>query len=332
MADVARLAGVSSQTVSRVSNGHPSVVDRTREQVLDAMTQLGYRPNGAARALKYGEFRTLGVVLLELSTVGSSRTVEAIVEHAAKHGYATTLSMVSAPSGADVAGAFTRAGELAIDAAIVVMEAQQLGATTLVLPAGIPVVSVFSDNHDRDSIVDTDQAHGVKAAVRHLLDLGHRTVHHVAGPADSYSAIKRAETWQATLREAGARVPRSLPGDWSAESGFLAGVKLARTRSCTAVFAANDQMALGVLRAFHEQGKAVPRDVSVIGFDNVPDSGAYIPPLTTVHHDFGEVGRRCVERALKLIEHRTADPERSLVPTHLVVRESTAPPPGRRSS
>ena len=327
MADVARLAGVSAQTVSRVSNGHPSVVESTREQVLDAMRQLGYRPNSAARALKYGEFRTIGVILFNLSTVGNSRTLEAIVDHAAQQGYAITLIPVAVPTQDGVLGAFTRLGELAVDAVIVIMEVHLLDAATVTLPIGVPVVVVDSNGGDRYTVVDTDQADGARLAVRHLLDLGHRAVWHVAGPEDSFAAERRAEAWHTTLREAGLEAPPMLRGDWSADSGYRVGLDLADEPGCTAVFAANDQMALGLLRAFHEKGKVVPRDVSVVGFDDIPDGTSFIPPLTTVHQDFTEVGRRCVERVLRQVRHRRADPGTTLVPTRLVVRGSTAPPP-----
>src|SRR5690348_7700747 len=138
MADVARLAGVSAQTVSRVSTGHPGVVGATRQRVLAAMTQLGYRPNSAARALKRGEFRTIGVILFTLATTGNSRTVEAIATHAAHEGYAITLIPVEMPTQDGVLGAFTRLGELAVDGVAVIMEVHLLDAATVTLPPGVP--------------------------------------------------------------------------------------------------------------------------------------------------------------------------------------------------
>ncbi|WP_226961930.1 MULTISPECIES: LacI family DNA-binding transcriptional regulator [Streptomyces] len=330
MADVARLAGVSSQTVSRVSNGHPGVVEGTRQQVLAAMKQLGYRPNSAARALKSGEFRTIGVILFTLSTTGNVRTLEAIANSAAEQGYAITLLPVAAPTQDQVRGAFTRLGELAVDAIIVIMEVHLLDAATFTLPPNVSVVVMDSDAGDRYSVVDTDQAGGARDAVRHLLDLGHETVWHVTGPQDSFSAQRRTDAWRAALEEAGRPVPPPLPGDWTAMSGYRAGLRLAREPECTAVFAANDQMALGVLRALHEHGRAVPDEVSVIGFDDIPDSNSFTPPLTTIHQDFAEVGRRCVEGVLRQLRTDTMERGTTLVPTWMVRRESTAPPPARR--
>ena len=168
MADVARLAGVSSQTVSRVSSGTGDVVDATRARVLAAMAELGYRPNGAARALKLGEFRTIGVVVFSLASFGNMRTVEAIAESAANEDYAITLIPVSAPTQERISGAFTRLDELAVDGIIVIMEVSRLDASALTLPHGTPVVVVDSDAGSRFDVVDTDQADGAHRAVTHL--------------------------------------------------------------------------------------------------------------------------------------------------------------------
>ncbi|MEV6299959.1 LacI family DNA-binding transcriptional regulator [Actinoplanes sp. NPDC051861] len=325
MADVAKLAGVSSQTVSRVANGQPGVVESTREQVLAAMRELGYRPNSAARSLRYGRFNTIGVILFGLSSTGNSRTVEAIATHAAAEGYAITLIPVGVPTQDNVLGAFTRMGELAVDGVIVIIEVHLLDATAVALPPGVHAVVVDSDAGDRYPVVDTDQADGARQAVRHLLELGHRTVWHVAGPAESFAAERRASAWRAVLEEAGRPVPPVERGDWSADSGYRAGLRLADHPDCTAVFAANDQMALGVLRALHERGRRVPEDVSVVGFDDIADASSYLPPLTTVHQDFAEVGRRCVRSLLDQIHDGPAAPGTDLVPTTLITRASTGP-------
>ncbi|WP_240666311.1 LacI family DNA-binding transcriptional regulator [Oerskovia turbata] len=328
MADVAKLAGVSAQTVSRVSNGHAGVVEETRQQVLDAMKQLGYRPNGAARALKWGEFRTIGVIMFTLSTTGNMRTLDAISVAAAEEGYAITLIPVAVPTPGGVEGAFSRLGELAVDAVIIVMEVHLLGRSHIALPPGIPVVVVDSDAGSEYVVVDTDQAAGARSAVDHLLGLGHRTVWHVAGPEDSFASQRRVDAWQGALADAGRDVPPLIRGDWSAESGYRAGLLLADEPGCTAVFAANDQMALGILRALREKGRDVPADVSVVGFDDVPDAGSYSPPLTTVHQDFAQVGRRCVDGVLRQVRSDDGAPEpgTTLVPTTLMVRSSTAAP------
>ncbi|WTV81029.1 LacI family DNA-binding transcriptional regulator [Streptomyces sp. NBC_00028] len=326
MADVARLAGVSSQTVSRVSNGYAGVNEETRQQVLAAMRELGYRPNSAARALKRGEFRTLGVITFSLSTTGNVRTLEAIATAAAAEGYAVTLLQATVPTQDEVRGAFSRLEELAVDAVIVIMEVHLLDAATINIPPHVQVVVADSDAGERYTVVDTDQAGGTRTAVEHLLGLGHETVWHLAGPEDSYAAQRRTDAWQATLAEAGRPVPPLVRGDWSAESGYRAGLELAAREECTAVFTANDQMALGLLRALHERGRRVPEDVSVIGFDDIAEASSFQPPLTTVHQDFAEVGRLCVQAVLRKMRHDAAPHGTTLVPTRLIVRASTAAP------
>ncbi len=328
MADVARRARVSSQTVSRVANGYPGVVESTRQEVLTAMRELGYRPNSAARALRSGQFRTIGVILFTLATTGNMRTLDAIATSAAAEGYAITVIPVEAPTQDGVNGAFTRMGELAVDAVILLMEVHLLDAASVSLPTDVPVVVADSDAGDRYPVVDTDQAAGSRAAVQHLLDLGHETVVHLAGPHESFASARREDAWRQALVDAGREVPRVHRGDWSAASGYDAGRAIAGS-DATAVFAANDQMALGLLRALAEAGRRVPDDVSVIGFDDLPDAVAYLPPLTTVHQDFAEVGRRCVAGVMRQMAEHSAPNGTTLVPVRLVERASTAPPPAR---
>ncbi|MEC5152176.1 substrate-binding domain-containing protein [Cryobacterium sp. GrIS_2_6] len=170
------------------------------------------------------------------------------------------------------------------------------------VPTGLPVVIVDSDAGSRYTVVDTDQTEGARLATQHLLNLGHRTVWHIAGPESSFSAGRRTASWRNTLKAAAAPVPPVLEGDWSAQSGYVHGVTLAADPLVTAIFASNDQMALGVMRAMHEAGRALPADVSVVGFDAMRESGEFWPALTTVHQDFAQVGRLCIEKLLRQID------------------------------
>lgn len=213
-----------------------------------------------------------------------------------------------------------------MDAVIVVMEKHEVALSDLVLPRGVPVVVADSGAGNQYPVVDTDQVTGASSAVTHLLDLGHRTVWHVAGPDESFAAQRRANAWRQVLRGRGIEPPPVLTGDWSAESGYRAGIRLADEPSSTAVFVANDHMALGVLRALHDAGRLVPDDVSVVGFDDVPESSSFQPSLTTVHQDFAEVGRRCITRVRAQIRGEAPELGTDLVSTRLVVRQSTAPP------
>lgn len=325
MEDVARAAGVSGQTVSRVVNARGYVGAATRERVETAMQRLGYRPNSAARALRSGRFRAIGVIMFSFSSYGNQRTLDAIAVRAAQRGYALTLIPVESSAQETVAGAFRRIEEHAVDGIIIVIEAHQLDEAEVEIPQGLPVVLVDSNRGTTHPFVDTDQAQGARLATEHLLDLGHETVWHVAGPAKSYSAERRRESWRTTLESHGRETPEALPGDWTAESGYRAGVRLRGIDAVTAVFAANDQMAIGVIRAFRETGRDIPGDVSVVGFDGLPDAAQLWPPLTTVQQHPERVGALAVDALLAELdgEDRVQTP---LVGTELIVRESTTKP------
>jgi DNA-binding LacI/PurR family transcriptional regulator len=313
--------------VSRVANGRTNVDADTRERVLAAMRRVGYRPNSAARALRNGRFRTIGVIISSLATFGNNRTLDAIAAAVADEGFSIVLMTAPRSTQGEVAGAFSRLDEQAVDGVIILIEQHQLDESEIELPAGLPVVVIDSNARYPSPVIDTAQAEGAASATRHLLDLGHATVRHVAGPPQSYAAERRLRSWQATLEAAGRPVPPALVGDWSAASGYEHGRRLAADPDVTAVFAANDQMALGVLRALHEAGRRVPADVSVVGFDDMDEAAHFWPPLTTVRQSFDDVGRHAV--AALVAEIATGRPESTLihVPTELVVRSSTAPPP-----
>ena len=176
------------------------------------------------------------------------------------------------------------------------------------------------------SLVAVDNAEGAALATRHLLSLGHRTVHHLAGPATWLDAQARVDGWRQALREAGAEEPPLLAADWSAAAGYDLGLRVATDDSVTAVFCANDPMALGLLRALSEQGRRVPDDVSVIGFDDIPEAAYFLPPLTTVRQHFGELGRRALDALVGLIHGRDQAGSAEPVAPQLVIRSSTGPP------
>ncbi|GEB46839.1 LacI family transcriptional regulator [Microbacterium sp. AG157] len=327
MADVAAAAGVSGQTVSRVANGRANVDPDTRQRVLDAMSTLGYRPNSAARALRSGRFRSIGVIMFSLSSYGNTRTLDALASMAAASGYSITLITVQSASQSDVSGAFLRLHEHAVDGIVILIETHRLGENELSLPTGLPVVVVDSSADYPYAVVDNDQAQGARLATEHLLDLGHETVWHVSGPPESFAAERRRDAWRSALEDRGCRVPEVQIGDWTADSGHRIGQALAKDPAVTAVFAANDQMALGVIRALHEAGRVVPRDVSVVGFDDMPEAANFWPPLTTVRQRFERVGEEAMSALIADIEGDGGEHARTLVPTSLVVRASS----GRRS-
>jgi len=326
MADVAQHAGVSSQTVSRVSNGLTNVDATTRDRVLASMRTLGYRPNSAARALKSGRFRTIGIIMSTLETFGNMQTLSAIAMEAARHNYSVTLLPLEAPTLGQVSGAYHRLSEQAVDGVIIVFEVHRLDETEFTLPPGLPVVVVDSNAGPEFTVVDNDQALGARQATRHLLDLGHRSVFHIAGPPISFAATHRLEAWRQVLVEAGVEPPEPLFGDWTTDSGYQHGLTLGRRDDVTAIFTANDQMALGAMRALHELGRRIPVDVSVVGFDDLEEAASFWPPLTTVHQDFATIGRLSLQKLLAKVVRELA-PDKTIVPTELVVRASTGPAP-----
>lgn len=328
--DVAAHAGVSAQTVSRVANGQNNVRPATRDRVLASMRELGYRPNSAARNLKSGRFRSIGFVTFSLTTLGNERTLDAVTQASEAAGYTTTLLSIADPTQGDVAGAFGRLEEQAVDGIILVMSAEVGSLDELTVAAGLPVVIVDSDADLPYTIVDTDQEQGTRLALDHLLGLGHRDIVHVSGPAKSFSATRRAETYRRSLERAGLPVPGVVVGDWSAASGLELGRHILDVaHPPTAIFAGNDQMALGVLHAAHERGLRVPEDLSVVGFDDSDEALAFWPALTTVHQNFDEVGRKATTQLLALIDGEPVERQKILIPTRLVVRDSTGPAPSR---
>jgi DNA-binding LacI/PurR family transcriptional regulator len=326
MADVARLAGVSHQTVSRVINDSAHVRPETRRRVLAAMRTLDYRPNPAARALVTGRSRTLGVVSFDTTLYGPASTLFAIEQAAHAAGYFITIVSLLAMDRASVLGAVDRLRVQGVDGILVITPQEGAAEAVAGLPAAVPVVAVEAGPPGSVPVVAVDQFAGAVSATRLLLDLGHRTVWHVAGPRDFLEAQQRVEGWRATLEGAGVEAPPVLAGDWSPRSGYEVGRRLAEDREVTAVFVANDQMALGVLRALHERGRRIPGEISVVGFDDIPEAQYFTPPLTTVRQDFGEMGRSSLRLLLDLMQSGQR-PSRVTIAPELVVRRSTAPPP-----
>lgn len=326
MTDVARVAGVSHMTVSRVLNGVP-VRPTTRARVLAAIEQLGYRRNVAARTLVTGRSQVLGVVMLNSTLYGPASTLYAIEQAARHEGYFITVAALRSIDRKSVKDAVVRLIDQGVDGIIVGAPHTSAGQALATLPRDVPLVAVEGDPETDVAVVCVDQVHGARAATEHLLSLGHRTVWHVAGPSDWLEARGRIEGWRAALRDADVEVPPPLTGDWRPRSGFEAGQVLARMPEVTAVFVANDQMALGLLQAFRERGRAVPDDVSVVGFDDVPEAEYFAPPLTTVRQDFDSVGRNSLRLLVDQIESGRPRGDRIVVQGELVVRDSTRQAP-----
>ncbi|WP_246149463.1 LacI family DNA-binding transcriptional regulator [Nonomuraea turkmeniaca] len=321
--DVAVLAGVSTMTVSRVLNAPERVRAETRARVLAAVKELDYRPNQAARQLVTGRSGVLGVVSIDTTLYGPASTLYCI-EQAARHaGYNVSIASLSSLNRRSMEEGMQRLRAQAVDGVIIVAPHESAADGLRHLPPEMPVVAVDAGDDIPVPVAKVDQRAGAARVTRHLLSLGHETVWHVAGPADWLDANDRIAGWRGVLEAADRPVPEILRGDWSSRSGYQLGRELAQDPGVTAVFVANDQMALGVLRALGEAGRRVPEDVSVAGFDDIPEAAYFWPPLTTVRQDFQEVGRHAFH--LLLGQMAGAEPDtRRLVEPELIVRESTA--------
>jgi DNA-binding LacI/PurR family transcriptional regulator len=327
--DVARLAGVSQKTVSRVFNDEPSVSEETRVRVLEAARQLGYRPNGAARALLTGRHYRIGVVALGTAHFGPSSLLVALERAARRISYSLSVanSFEDDPTGLKAA-----VDNLLIQGvdAIILSEPVDDGDEPLTIDVPVLTLGAAPVVH-APKVLSVHAAEGGDAAAevtRYLLGLGHRSVHHIAGPQRWWAARERRQNWRDTLAAAGAEVPPELTGDWTPRSGYELGRVLARDPAVTAIFAANDEMAIGAMHALHASGRSVPGDVSVAGFDDIPVAAHVWPSLTTVGSDnaeLAEIGLRYLADFLNDPDHAPTPP-----PKHrhrMVIRTSTAPPP-----
>jgi len=324
--DVARLAGVSHQTVSRVLNDHPNVHEETRRRVQRAIEQLDYRPNQLARGLVTRRSRRLGVISLESRLFGPTSSLLGIEQAARETGYAVTVTAVAA-DGTNTQAALAAMIDQAVDGVIIIAPTEATAASIGVLPPGVPAVAAGASYRASVPLAAVDQIAGARLATEHLLSLGHRTVWHVAGPRDWIEAQERVEGWRASLSDAGVAAPPLLRGDWSPASGHRASLDLLSRSGVTAVFVANDQMAAGLLNGLHRHGVRVPEDVSVVGFDDIPEAEFLIPPLTTVRQDLAAVGRLGVRLLVEQIEG-TAPAEQAprRIDPVFVLRDSTSSP------
>ena len=322
MTDVAALAGVSHQTVSRVLNNHPNVAERTRLRVLAAITELGYRPNRAAKALVTGRSQTIGVVAQSSTLFGPASLLAAFTVAAGEAGFAVSVASVRDLDRASFREAVERHLDQRVAGVVVIAPVDSASAAVETVPHDVPLVLVDGDPSLPRPHVTVDQAVGARLATQHLLDSGHSTVWHVCGPQEWYDSRGRIRGWREALIAAGAEVPPLVQADWSVASGYRAGLVLARMPEVTAVVAAHDHLALGMLRALHERGRAVPDDVSVVGFDDVPESAYFIPPLTTVRPDFDAVARTSLRLVLERLGPEPDGAEHVTIPPTLVVRRS----------
>jgi DNA-binding LacI/PurR family transcriptional regulator len=337
--DVAKLAGVSHQTVSRVLNGHPSVRDATRTRVLVAMDELQFRPSRAARMLSMQRSQTIGVLAAAVgSNYGPASSVSAVEDAARERGYYATVAHLASLSADAISAAVEDLLNQDVEGVVIVAPRTAVLSRLAALAVNIPIVAAQGEQEDAGGIpvASVDQRAGVRLVMEYLIGQGHRRIMHVAGPPDWNDAQSRLRAYEAELRSSGLPVLPPAFGDWTAESGYEAGRSLIQAAhgelGFSAVFSSNDQMALGLIHAFREAGLDVPRDVSVVGFDDIPEAAHFWPPLTTVRQAFDELGKRCVAMlmdAIRKSENPSAVPDEAVpdaVAPQLIIRESVARP------
>lgn len=322
--DVARLAGVSHQTVSRVLNDVPNVRPATRARVEQAIAQLRYSPSPAARALVTRRTRTIGLISPGTSEYGpTSIAVNFNVAARAARFSVDTMTLADADP-ASVRASVEALLRQRVDAIVLVATNVAVLEVVFNLDLSIPVIAVAASSRPTPSIVSIDQYRGARAAVRHLIELGHRRVIHLAGPRDAPDSIERVRGYTDEMTANRLAVLDVPYGDWSSRSGYELGLSADIERG-TAVFASNDYMALGLMSALDARGLSVPDDVSIVGFDDVPESAYLRPPLTTIRQDFAALGGLIMQKVLMSIEEPESASVSTPLPTTLVVRASTRP-------
>jgi DNA-binding LacI/PurR family transcriptional regulator len=323
--DVARAAGVSYQTVSRVLNNHPNISISARTRVEATIKRLNYSPSRVARALATNRTGTIGIVSTDNGRYGPPKTQRAIETAARDAGYFVSTVNLGSVGSEPMQAALGHLVDQGIDGIVVIAPQEAMLDAFVEFSPDIPFVTVDSAGRGGGHTVAIDQAEGARLATRHLIGLGHREIVHISGPSDWLDSQARVRGWRTVMTQAGIDAREPLVGDWSPRFGYEAGLALARKIDFTAVFASNDQMALGLLRGFHSAGVRVPETVSIVGFDDIPESEFFWPPLTTVRPDFSELGRRCMALLLDQLTGNELPGERPIVP-ELTVRDSTAPP------
>ena len=331
--DVAQVAGVSTQTVSRVMNKHSYVSGKTRQHVEEAVQKLGYRPSALARSLIQQRSYTLGIVTYGLKYIGPSRTLNGIADKADEIGYMLLMKELDNFNINRIENVIDSLLARQVDGIIwLAPEIDDNHAWVEERMSKIRVPVLFTAMKPREGIpsVVTNNFQGAAIATQHLLDCGRKMIAHISGPRGWWEAEERKRGWRETLNAAGFDVSEQccVEGNWSSISGEQAFIKLLELfPNLDAVFVGNDQMALGVLREAHRRGIAVPKQLAVIGFDNIPESAYFYPALTTISQDLQLLGEWAVQNVVEMIqagqENRPVIAESKFIQPTLIVRESS---------
>lgn len=324
---VASVAGVSHMTVSRVLNNHPNIKDDTRKRVLEVIEQLNYRPNSAARALATQRNRRIGVLIESVAAYGPSSTLRGIELSAGEADYSVTSVSLHSDGQGNLQSAIDQLKGQGIDALCIIAPRSSSLSALRQLSIGLPVLVVKADSDPTFLTTAVDQQHGAALVVDHLAELGHRDILHLSGPLDWLDARARERAFHARSKDWKLRERPIVVGDWTADFAYDYAMSLKRRPEYTAIFAANDEMALGLIHGFAGRGIGVPDELSIVGFDDLPLTAHFLPPLTTVRQDFHLLGAKVVAALTSAAEGREV-PRRTKLPAELIVRESTAAPRG----
>ena len=323
--DVAKKAGVSRQTVSRVINNRLDVSTETRKRVQKIITELNYRPNAIAQTLSRRKSQLLGVVTAGLRFIGPSRTLNGITSKAEELGYGLLLKELAQFSTNDVVSLLQWFQSHQVEG--IIWAVPEVGNNHAWLNSLLPnidtqILFLTMAQRDNFAVVSIDNYQGAQIAVQHLIDRGRKHIAHIAGPGEWWEAQQRKAGWSDTLSAAGITVKDDMcvEGNWSSRNGKAAYTDLSEQYSqMDAVFVANDQMALGVLQSTAEQGLRISDDLMVIGFDGIPESEFFSPSLTTVYQDQNMLGSIAVEELAKMVENREP-PDRDSTPVHITIQ------------
>jgi DNA-binding LacI/PurR family transcriptional regulator len=322
--DVARDAGVSHQTVSRMLKGE-RVKPATRQRIDQAIRELGYRPNPTARALATNTSKRIGAFVYELHEMGPSRIVQGAADEARRAGYVLDTVSLDPLDDSAIAHAIELLGQQQLAGILALAPTRRMAEALDATDYQIPILIDTEPLYDGTPATESLNVLGARLALQHLYELGHRRIAHIAGPSEWISALNRAAAYERFMTDHDLPAFQIVSDGWSPADGFQAARGMAPTWGATAIFVANDQMALGVLRTLWEQGVRVPDDVSVVGFDDLPEAGYTIPPLTTVRLLFPAQGRHLVARLVERIEGRAPGGSDAEIGVSLTVRASSRP-------
>jgi DNA-binding LacI/PurR family transcriptional regulator len=335
--DVAKRAGVSRQTVSRVLNNRQDVSVETRKRIQEIMEDLSYHPSAVARSLSRQKSYIFGVVTAGLKYIGPSRTLSGITSKAEELGYGLLLKELASFSANNVHPLLQWFQSHQVDGIIWAapeIEDNRNWLGDLLPEIDIPIIFLTMEKREDASIVAIDNYLGARMATEHLISLGRKNIGHITGPLDWWEAHQRKLGWEAALSDAGYKLSEHTwaEGNWSSRSGQTAFTELVeKFPGMDGLFVGNDQMALSVLRASFEQGRKIPDDLAVIGFDGIPESEFYCPSLSTVNQNQNELGCIAVEELVKLVENKmmaddVVEPKYITIRPELIIRQSSQKP------